>query len=183
MGAQDFIIRQRAMSADEAYTLAVETAITENGNDQYNGTISTTSSFQDLTSEFRRSKKDGRKFVDEILQSAGKRYCFAIEEEPPIKNNNKIKSFVEHNVVKGTSKWELRYNVYTGWEDRQLRSFKTKAEAVKYARAHTEKTKNTTFVRMEKFLINQDPNVACIKYKQSSQEKDGVYILFGVAAC
>jgi hypothetical protein len=35
---------------------------------------------------------------------------------------------------------------------------------------------------MEKFLLNQDPNVACIKYKKSTQEREGVYILFGIAA-
>ena len=73
--------------------------------------------------------------------------------------------------------------MYTGWEDKQLKSFKTKTDAVKYAREHTEKSQNTTFVRMEKVLTNQDANVACIKYKKSTQEKEGTYIFFGYAAC
>ena len=183
MGAEAFITRQRANSAQEAFTIAQETTISEYGNDPYNGTISTCYTFRDVTAEFRNSKKERRKFIDDMLENAGKRECYVIEEESPVKNNNKIKSVVEHTVVKGTSKWELRYNVYTGWEDKQLKSFKTKTDAVKYAREYTEKTENTTFVRMEKILTNQDANVACIKYKKSSDERTGSYIFFGYAAC
>jgi hypothetical protein len=183
MGADAFITRQRGMNASEAYTLAVESAESEHGRDAYNGTISTTTSFRDVTADFRKSKKERRQFIDDMLHNAGKRDCYVIEEEAPIKNTNKIKSVVDHTVVKGTSKWELRYNVYTGWEDKQLKSFKTKTDAVKYAREHTEKSQTTTFVRMEKVLNNQDANVACIKYKRSTQETEGTYIFFGMAAC
>jgi beta-xylosidase len=183
MGAEAFITRQRGMNASEAYTHAVEEAEAEFGRDAYNGTISTTTSFRDVTAEFRKSKKERRQFIDEMLEKMGKRDCYVIEEESPVKNTNKIKSVVDHTVVKGTSKWELRYNVYTGWEDKQLKSFKTKGDAVKFAREHTEKSQNTTFVRMEKVLVNQDANVACIKYKKSTQEKEGTYIFFGYAAC
>ena len=183
MGAQDFYIRQRASSPKEAFELAQENAISEYGHDPYNGTVSTCHGFSDVTQMYRRGSLNREEFMHNMLSKAGKRDCFIIEDVAPVKNNNKIKSVVEHTVVKGTSKWELRYNVYTGWEDKQLRSFKTKTEAVKFAREHTEKTQNTTFVRMEKFLLNQDPNVACIKYKQSSQEKKGMYTIFGYAAC
>ena len=183
MGAEAFITRQRGMTASEAYTHAVEAAESEFGRDAYNGTISTTTSFRDVTADFRKSKKDRHQFIDDMLYNAGKRDCFVIEEESPVKNINKIKSIVEHTVVKGTSKWELRYNVYTGWEDKQLKSFKTKTDAVKYAREYTENKQTTTFVRMEKILTNQDANVACIKYKRSTQEKEGTYIFFGMAAC
>jgi hypothetical protein len=183
MGADAFITRQRGMNASEAYTLAVEAAESEFGRDAYNGTISTTTNFRDITAEFRKSKKERRQFIDDILEKAGKRDCYVIEEQAPVKNNNKIKSVVDHTVVKGTSKWELRYNVYTGWEDKQLKSFKTKTDAVKYAREYTEKTQHTTFVRMEKILINQNANVACIKYKKSTTEQEGQYVFFGMAAC
>ena len=183
MGADAFITRQRGMNASEAYTLAVEAAESEFGRDAYNGTISTTSSFKDVTTNFHKSNKERRQFIDDMLEKAGKRDCYVIEEQAPVKNINKIKSIVEHTVVKGTSKWELRYNVYTGWEDKQLKSFKTKTDAVKYAREYTEKSQNTTFVRMEKVLTNQDANVACIKYKRSTQEREGTYIFFGMAAC
>jgi hypothetical protein len=183
MGAQAFITRQRGMSANEAYIHAVQHAESEEGRDPYNGTISTTSSFKDVTADFRKSKKDRRQFIDEMLENAGKRDCYVIEEITPVHNTNKIKSIVDHKVIKGTSKWELKYNVYTGYDDRQLKSFKTKTDAVKYAREYTEKSQNTTFVRMEKVLTNQDANVACIKYKESSKESGGLYIFFGVAAC
>jgi hypothetical protein len=183
MGAQDFVIRQRANSPEQAFTLAVENAIEEYGNDIYNGTVSTCHAFSDFTKLFRQSGKDKEEFINDILHKASKRDCYIIEDVAPVRNTNKIKSVVEHKVIKGTSKWELQYNVYTGWEDRQLKSFKTKTDAVKYAREYTEKTQSTTFVRMEKQLVNQDANVACIKYKPSTQEKEGMYTLFGYAAC
>ena len=183
MGAQHFIVRQRASSPEEAFRLAQETAISEYGNDPYNGTVSTCQAFGDFTKLFHQSGKEKKEFINDILHKASKRDCYIIEETPPVKNSNKIKSVVEHNIVKGTSKWELQYNVYTGWEDRQLKSFKTKADAVKYAREYTEKNQDTTFVRMEKTLVNQNANVACIKYKRSTQEKDGTYVIFGLAAC
>lgn len=183
MGGQSFVIRQKGTSCKNAYNLAVENAIEEYGNDVYNGTISTTSgNFRDVTLELRKSGKEKMQFIKEMIENMNKRDCYSIEEISPVSNNNKIKSIVEHTVVKGTSKWELKYNVYTGWEDRQLKSFKTKGDAVKFARGHTEKTRNTTFVRMEKVLVNQNANTACIKYKESSQEKEGTYILFGIAA-
>lgn len=183
MGAQHFIIRQRANSPQEAFELAKDAAISEYGNDPYNGTVSTCHACGDFTKLFRDSGKERKEFINDILHKASKRDCYVIEEVAPVKNMNKIRSYVEHKIIKGASKWELQYNVYTGWEDRQLKSFSTKTEAVKFAREHTEKTQSTTFVRMEKTLVNQDANVACIKYKASQQEREGSYIIFGVAAC
>jgi hypothetical protein len=121
-------------------------------------------------------------FINKKLEEANKRDCFVITELEPMVNTNKIRSTVENTVIKGTSKWELQYNVYTGWDDRQVASCKTKAEAIKKARAHTEATKDVTFVRMEKILINQDPNVAVVRYKNSSTEREGSYVFFGLAA-
>ena len=90
---------------------------------------------------------------------------------------------VENTVTKGTSKWELRYNIYTGWEDRQLASVRTKTEAIKIARDYTGNSKDTTFIRMEKELIDQSPNVAVVRYKKSNEECEGSYVFFGLAAC
>jgi len=81
MGADAFITRQRGMTASDAYTLAVEAAESEHGRDAYNGTISTTTSFRDVTAEFRKSKKERRQFIDDMLERAGKRDCYVIEEE------------------------------------------------------------------------------------------------------
>lgn len=184
MGAQSFITRQRGANASRAFQLAQETAVSEYGNDVYNGTISTCNAFKDVTSEFNRSNKGIKQFIDDKIGDMGKRECYVICEMDPKGNTNKIKSYVEHTIVKGTSKWELRYNVYVGsYDERQLESFKTKGDAVEYARKHTERTSSTTFVRMEKFLSNQNPNVACIKYKHCSTEREGQYVFFGMAAC
>ena len=183
MGAQSFIARQKGANASKAFEVAQENAVKEYGNDIYNGTISTCDSFRDITSEFHRSNKSIKEFINDKIGDMNKRDCYVICEVEPKLNTNKIRSFVQHNVVKGTSKWVLRYNVYTGWEDIQLSSFDTKGEAVKFARQHTEKHQVTTFVRMEKMLYNQDANVACIKYKHSPAERDGQYVFFGMAAC
>lgn len=183
MGAEAFITRQKGPDASKAFQLAQETAVSEYGNDIYNGTISTCHTFRDVTKEFKRSGLSARDFSYSMLDKMHKRDCYVICEVEPKANTNKIKSVVENAVVKGTSKWELQYNVYTGMDDRQLKSFKTKTDAVKYAREYTEKTQNTTFVRMEKILINQNANVACIKYKRSTTEQEGQYVFFGMAAC
>jgi hypothetical protein len=183
MAGQEFITRQRGRNEQVAFDQAVENAIEEYGNDPYNGTISTCTSYQDVTDEYKRSKMDKMTFINKKLEDCGNRYCFCIVEQEPVVNTNKIKSTVDHVVVKGTSKWELRYNVYAGWDDRQVDSAKTKAEAVAIARNYTEKTKTTTFVRMEKKLVNQNPNVASIRYKESSTEREGSYIFFGWGAC
>ena len=183
MAGQEFITRQRGRNEQVAFDQAVENAIEEYGNDPYNGEISTCTSYQDVTLEFKRSKLDKMAFINKKLAESDKRQCFCIVEQEPIVNTNKIKTVVDHEVVKGTSKWELRYNVYAGWDDRQVDSAKTKAEAVAIARNYTEKTKTTSFVRMEKKLVNQNPNVACIRYKQSSTEREGSYVFFGWGAC
>lgn len=183
MAAQEFITRQTGRNEQVAFNRAVNFAIEEYGEDIYNGTISTCDSYQDVTDEFKRSGMTKMSFINKKLETANKRECFAITEQEPKINTNKIRSTVENNVVKGTSKWELQYNVYTGWDDHQIASCKTKAEAVKRARAHTEQTKDVTFVRMEKILVNQDPNVAVVRYKNSSTEREGSYVFFGLAAC
>lgn len=182
MAAEEFITRQRGINQQVAFDTAVEYAIDEYGNDPYNGSISTCSGYQDVTKEFKHSTLDKMSFINKKLEDASKRECFCITELEPMANTNKIKTTVEHEVIKGTSKWELQYNVYAGWDDRQVHSARTKAEAVTIARNYTEKTKTTTFVRMEKKLVNQNPNVACIRYKESSTEREGSYVFFGLAA-
>lgn len=182
MAAQDFITRQTARNMQVAFNRAVNLAIEEYGEDMYNGTISTCDSYQDVTQEFKHSTLDKMSFINKKLETANKRECFCITELEPMTNTNKIRSTVENAVIKGTSKWELQYNIYTGWEDRQVGSYKTKTEAIKQAREHTEKTKDTTFIRMEKVLVNHYPNVAVVRYKNSSTEREGTYVFFGLAA-
>lgn len=89
MGGQVFVIRSRGSNINEAYRNAIEEAIAEHGNDAYNGTISTTISCIDVTKKFRESKKERRQFLDDMIENARKRDCYAIEDVAPIKNNNK----------------------------------------------------------------------------------------------
>jgi hypothetical protein len=67
--------------------------------------------------------------------------------------------------------------------DRLISSHLTKGDAVKAARAYTEKTEVPTNVLMEKILEKGKPIVATISYKKSSNEKEGKYVFYGWASC
>ena len=179
MGASSFVQTTSAKNIQEAYQKLVDNAVSDYGSDSYNGTISTTDGYRDVTSNFKNSGKTLSQFVDEMLDKASKRQCFGICIEEPKKNPNKIKSQVEHHVVKGARKWELWF-IVTDW-DKEIGKFKTKTEALKCARHHTEATTRTTRIHMEKRVVGNSMT-ATIKYKQSSSEKPGKYKFFGWAA-
>jgi hypothetical protein len=181
MGASWFQISKSGTSAREAYNEAVRDAEEEYGNDSYNGTISTTHSFDDLTANFKRSGKLLAEYIDMQMDKLGKRECAAICLGEPVPNKNKTKSQVEHIVTPGTKKWMLKYVVYNS-EDQMIASCVTKGDAVKMARAYTEKHQRTTHVVIEKSLVKGDRAVAKITYKQSSTEKSGRWVFFGWAA-
>lgn len=180
MGACSFQNTGRGRSAKDVFTRLQDSAQREYGDDIYNGTISTVPGFRDLTEEWKKSKKDLSRFIREKLDDARKYDCFAICTHQPVVNNNKIKTQVEHIVTPGTKKWILKYVVYD--YDNQLGSYLTKGDAVKAARAHTEKTFKRTTISMEKKLEKGNAQVATINYKASSEEKDGQWLFFGLAA-
>lgn len=180
MGACQFENRGRGKSAQDVFNKLVENAEREYGDDPYNGTISTVSGFRDITEEYKRSGKEIYRFINDKFDNASKRDCFAICIHPPVANKNKTKSQVEHIVTPGTKKWVLKYVVYTF--DNQLGSYNTKGDAVKAARAYTEKTFKSTSIVMEKKLEKGSNQVAKISYKKSTTEKDGEWIFFGYAA-
>ena len=180
MGACQFQNSGRGRSAKDVFTKLQDAAERVYGDDMYNGTISTVPGFRDLTDEWKKSKKDLNRFISERLDDANKYDCFCICTNPPVENKNKTKSQVEHIVTPGTKKWVLKYVVYDF--DNQLGSYNTKGDAVKAARAHTEKTFKRTTISMEKKLEKGNAQVATINYKASSEEKDGHYIFFGYAA-
>jgi hypothetical protein len=182
MGASWFEIRATGNSAREAYNTAVEDAEQESGHDSYNGTISTTHTFDDLTPQFKRSGKTLAEYIDMQMDKLGKRDCAAICIQEPIANKNKTKSQVEHVVTPGTKQWILKYEVENYFEDRVIASCMTKGDAVKMARAYTEKNQHSTKIIMRKVLNKVDPTVAKITYKKSSTEKQGVWRFFGWAA-
>jgi hypothetical protein len=180
MGACQFENSGRGKSAKDVFTKLQDAAEREYGYDSYNGTISTVPGFRDLTNEWKTSKKDVDRFIRERFENANKYDCFAICTRQPVTNSNKIKSQVEHHVTPGTKKWVLKYVVYDF--DNQLGSYLTKGDAVKAARAHTEKTFKRTTISMEKKLEKGNAQVATINYKSSSEEKDGHWIFFDYAA-
>jgi len=180
MGACSFVNKGRGKSMRDVYTDLVDEATSEYGHDSYNGTISTTCGYQDITNEWKASKEDIRTFISKKLEKASKRDCFGVCIAPPKVNSNKIKSQVEHFVEKGTKKWVLKYVVSD--YDNQIGKYSTKGEAVKAARAYTEKTQQSTSIVIEKKLERGNSTVAKITYKPSSTEKDGQYIFFGWAA-
>jgi hypothetical protein len=181
MGACSFTTSAYGKSMSEAYNNAVEDATHEYGNDAYNGTISTTRGCRDVTAEYKRSGKSLNQFINDSIDNFNKwGACGGICVEEPITNKGKIKSQVEHIVEKGTKKWVLKYVVYD--YDNQVGSYNTKGDAVKSARAYTERTQKRTTISMEKKLEKGNSQVARVTYKQATNEKKGKYIFFGWAA-
>lgn len=180
MGASFFKKRYSGKSLKDAYSNAVDDAISEYGHDPYNGTISTTDGVTDMTSEYKSSGKSLEDYIDSWVEKGRKRQCYAICLEPPTINTNKIKSHVEHIVSKGTKKWILKYVVYS--YETKIGAYNTKGEAIKAARAHTEKYLSSTSIIMEKSIDKGSAQVARVTYKRSDKEKDGKWIFFGWAA-
>jgi hypothetical protein len=184
MGAVLITDRARGTSMKEAYNNAVEQAVYEYGNDTYNGTISTTRGFEDHTTKFRRSGKTLSEYRDwlyenNMLQKWSNAVGICITE--PIVNNNKIKTQVNTTPQKGTRNWitvfqvRLRDGSVVGKHIHQT-------EAIKIARAYTEKTKERTYVHITKKLESDKTLVSEISYKKSDQEKEGTYEFIALAA-
>jgi hypothetical protein len=181
MGASWFETTAYGNSLREAYSNAVEDAEQESGHDSYNGTISTTHTIDDLTDQFKRSKKSFDDYVKMQQDKLHKRDCAGICILDPIVNKNKTKSQVEHIVTPGTKKWILKYEVENYYGDVVV-SAMSKGEAVRMGRAYTEKNQEPVKIIMRKRLDKVDPTVAKITYKKSTTERAGKYILFGWAA-
>lgn len=181
MGACSFTTSAYGKSMSEAYNNACDDARHEYGNDSYNGTISTTRGVRDVTAEFKRSGLGLNDFINKNIDNFSKwGSCGGICTTEPKLNKNKIKSVVEHIVEKGTKKWVLKYVVYD--YDNIIGSYNTKGDAVKSARAYTERTQNRTTISMEKKLDKGNSQVARISYKSSDKESKGKYVFFGWAA-
>ena len=183
MGSQSFTSYSRGKDARDAYTRAVEEAEYEYGHQEgYSGAINSTAGFGDITKEFKASKKSLNQFIDEQMDKLTKydgARCICLEE--PIGNTNVTKSQVENIVTPGTKKWVLKF-VVRGYRG-VISTHNTKGDAVKAARAYTEKHQESTGVYMEKTLEKGDAQVAKITYKKSSKEREGRWIFFGWASC
>jgi len=183
MGACTFKTYGFGNTIGRAYDMARENAIEEYGHqDGYNGTISTTHGFRDVTNDYKKSKKDLQQFVNDSYDKLSKRDCCAICIEEPKVNKNKIKTQVDNIVTPGTKKWVLKYVVRKKYSEIIIGSYATKTQAVKVAREYTERTKESTEVSMEKILEKGSNLVAKVSYKKSTEERDGKWIFFGWAA-
>jgi hypothetical protein len=186
MGACQFKVRSSGKTSEQAYDRACEEAELENGTqDGYNGTISTTHGFIDETEAYNKSKfNDVSAYIRDRFDShtMSKRDCSAICVVKPVVNKNKTKSQVEHVVTPGTKQWVLKYEVENHFEYRVIASCMTKGDAVKAARAYTEKTQHSTKIIMRKVLVKSNPVVANITYKKATNERDGEWVFFGYAA-
>ena len=196
MGACQFKVRSTGKTVEEAYRRACEIAEDEYGHqDGYNGTISTTHSFRDETETYKKSKffntsgglsDDVSAYIHNRFDShsMNKRDCSAICVKQPVANKNKTKSQVEHVVTPGTKQWILKYEVegYYDNDHNVIASCMTKGDAVKSARAYTEKTQISTKIVMRKVLNKVNPTVAKITYKKATNERDGEWVFFGYAA-
>jgi len=180
MGATWFKQTASGASCNDAYNKACDDAEDYAGHQEsYNGTISTTYGVTDLSVNFKNSKMKLRDYINSQMERLNKRECAAICIHEPVCNKNKIKTQVEHIVTPGTKKWVLYYTVEA---DMHIGSFTTKGEAVKKARAYTEKTGKFSRVKVEKRLEKGESTVAKITYKKSSTEKEGRWVFFGWAA-
>jgi hypothetical protein len=186
MGSHWFRNNSRGKSVQDAYNTAVENANDEYGHQEgYSGEINNSGGFRDITNEWKSSKKTLEAFIDvqqdKLTKFDGAR---AICIQEPIANKNVTKSQVEHIVTPGTKKWVLKYVVSKSWDySVVIGSYLTKGDAVKAARAHTEKTQENTSIDMVKVLEKGSPKVAKITYKKSNTERDGVWVFFGWASC
>lgn len=185
MGAQQFTVISRGMSAKEAYDRAVEAAEAEYGHQEgYSGAINSTPGFSDATVKYNNSKLPRYNFIEDRLSKLTKfqgAECICIKKPKP--NTNRIKTQVEHIVEAGTKKWVLFYSVYEAWSNNFIASFQKKGEAVARARQHTENTKAETHVRIEKKLQKGIPLSAKITYKKSKDECEGEWEFYGWASC
>jgi hypothetical protein len=180
MGSTTFYNRRVAASMKDAYNDAVEDAIEESGNDAYNGTISTTNGYVDVTKRFKESGKKLSAFIESAEDVMDKRDCWGICTEEPRLNTNKIKSQVEIIPQVGTCVWESRYEVHG--QGTLIGSHILQAGAIKIARDYTERTKISSSITRVKVLKEGNKNVGSITYKPSKDERQGEYVFFGWAA-
>jgi len=184
MGASLIEVRGRGASMREAYNNAVEDATYEQGNDPYNGTISTTNGIVDVTKEFRASGKSMDEYVDYLyennkLQKWGPALGICVSE--PIVNTNKIKTQVATTPQKGTRTWKTVYQVKV-YNGEVIASSEFQIDAIKKGREYTERTKEATSVHISKQLVGSKTLVSEITYKKADKECPGFYHFIALAA-
>lgn len=178
MGAAHIVRTLTGRTLNEAFDKGRDEDREEFGYDTYNGKFNGFDNVQDVTGKFKSSGKTLEDFICEYEDMGDKGDCFAVCLEEPKASTAKIKSQVEHIVEKGTKKWVLKYCVYDAFLN-SVSSHDTKGDAVKAARAYTEKTRENTRIVMEKRLEKGSSVVAKVEYKFDKSEKLGKWVFFG----
>ena len=181
MGATTFELSYRGMSAKQVYTNAVSDARSEYGNDAYNGTITTTSGYKDVTNRFKRSGKSLADFVNDMIENEcqkwGEAYIICTKQ-PKGKKRNRVE--VINKPQKGTRKWITKYRAYT-ISGGDLFTGEKQTEIIKRAKKYAADCQVHVFVEIFKELKNGNTQVAHISPKLNTEEQ-GKYYLFGWAA-
>lgn len=178
MGAAHLERILKGRTLHEAFNKGRDEDRDEFGYDAYNGKFNGFHHVQDLTGKFKASGKKLEEFIREWKDKGDKGDAFAVCLEEPKLSTAKIKSQVEHVVEKGTKKWVLKYCVQDNFYN-SVSSHDTKGDAVKAARAYTEKTRENTRIVMEKRLEKGNTLVAKVAYKFDKSEKLGKWVFFG----
>jgi hypothetical protein len=180
MGAITSYLNVKANSAKEAFKDAVNDAEREYGQDIYNGQINTCCLTKDVTSEYHNASNKN-KFISEMLDNVPKREAYVVCLKKPVSNTNKIKSVVNVTPQKGARQWVTVYKVYR--RDELIAECKSQTEAIKKARAFSEKHQCKTTIEISKKLSKGIKNVAEVEYKNSRNEQSGEYLFMYCASC
>lgn len=184
MGATLIEVRSTGKDMREAYNNAVEDATYEHGNDPYNGTISTSRGFRDVTKEYLSSGKTLSEFADYLYENNKVTKwgdALGICTSPAVANNNKIKTKVETTPQKGNRVWKTVYEVRL-YDGTVIGSNEFQIDAINIARKYTEDTKTKTYVHITKQLTNSRTLVSTIEYKAADKERPGSYYFIALAA-
>jgi hypothetical protein len=184
MGATLITVKSTGATMREAYRNAVDEAIYEFGNDHYNGTISTTSDFIDVTRDFLNSGKSIGDYADDMYDKSrvnkwGSALGICIAK--PTVNNNKIKTKVETTPQRGKRTWVTVYEVQL-FDGTVIGSNEFQIDAINIGRKYTEEHKVSTYVHITKKLANSNTMVSKISYKATDKEKPGTYYFIALAA-
>lgn len=184
MGTRVFTKRVTGMTMDEAFQEAQEEAKREYGDDIYNGHINNCTLHGDVTRKYNAAT-DKRKFIDDLHDEMGKGEAYGVLLKEPKPNKNKVKSVVEVIPQKGARKWVTKFVIdksfnpngptHSVYADSQT-------EAIKRARMLAEKNKESYDIYIQKQLHKGIARVATVKYKRSTEEKEGEYLFICAAA-
>ena len=182
MGSQLITRKVKARSINEAWKIVYEDAQHYSGHQEgYSGDFNTCEFAKDVTSMLET--KGERALDDYITENCNKRDAWGYCIEPPVSNNNKVKSQVDVTPQKGARKWETIYKAVTSWEGTEVARDKSQTNCIKKARAYVEKNFNTQIkIIIAKELVSGNTQCASVTYKKSTSEKLGTYKFVGWAA-